>query len=255
MLLLFLGKRLIYRGGAIRVDLEIFFMKLKKKHNSKKNLKIIFFSKQVFFFIFAVFALQCIGTDRKSTEVPIATKCVFMDGLKLRENPSPHEKTHFILKYGESLNIYQLSNHQDLINGIQSNWSLVEFNGTKGWVFSAYLKENCPSEKNKYVGLIRLNHNYPIFHLQAKNSEYMIGNIYKTKDCSEINNQACIYTCAYEAGGGSCSITSFKIDKNLITIQVALKKDLLFVQNNEKYICMIENSEELEPKIIFCDKR
>ncbi|PJZ64120.1 hypothetical protein CH371_19850 [Leptospira wolffii] len=191
----------------------------------------------------------------KEQIVPVASKCVFMDGLKVRQFPELNANHIGYLNYGQVVDIVRFSDRKDTINQVQASWALINFKGIDAWIFAGFLRDNCPTEATKLDGLIKLKSPGPIFTLMDKNFNSYIGNIYKNEKCSLKLPRECFSDCSYEAGGGSCSIISSEVSKDIIVIKVrAYKEGSYFKDFNGDYICRIENSEFLIFQTIICSK-
>jgi len=77
-------------------------------------------------------------------EVPDMNDRAYVDaasGLRLRTEPGlANSKVILLIKKGNELTILDRNGPEDTIENITGKWYRVEFQGSKGWVFSPYLR-------------------------------------------------------------------------------------------------------------------
>lgn len=66
------------------------------------------------------------------------------DGLRLRDKPGLKSKTITVLSYRTEITVKKKSHISVSILGVEGHWCEVEYQGTQGWLFGAYIDDVSP---------------------------------------------------------------------------------------------------------------
>lgn len=135
-------------------------------------------------------------------------------GLILRSEPNRNSDKLELIPENSNLIILEKDNKVEKIGNSESNWYLVEYNGKKGWIFGAYIREN--------LDIISSNCNEETYLKPQLMKATTENNKIKTMKIHENSN--------YEVGAYSIKSESKILFKNKNT-----NKNYLGVNINEKY--------------------
>jgi hypothetical protein len=205
----------------------------------------------------AILTMSC-STSKEKVKTPIYEKCVASsNGVKIRSMPDQKATQLGSLKSGDRIQIYSLSKNSDKIGEVTSPWAQIYYNGTEGWVYAGFLKDNCPKDSSPYKGILSYN-NYssPIFDFKSADKKYRLGSVYKSSDCPDDDSiDKCISNCSYEAGGADCKFLSVDIKNDYIIFKIEAYRSEKFDKHiNGIYTCQAINGENLQGETVFCKK-